>query len=364
MKHLTVKSHLPPKRKLLALGAAAALSLSLSACVGGSSDDDTENASASSACPWEADESVTAKVRIGYQKIPNGDVVVKDQKILEHCLPNATIEWSNFASGGDVVQAFGGKSLDIGLAGSSPSTKALSAPLNLPVSVIWVHDVIGTAESLVVRDGAASDIAGLKGKTIATPFGSTAHFSLLQAIADAGEDAKDYKLINSEPEQIAPAWSRGDVDAAWIWDPTLSELTKDKGEVILSSEDTAKAGKPTFDLAIASNDFIAKNPAVLETWAKAQDFAVKQIRDEPAKAAESVAVEVGVSTAEAQKLFGGFVFLDASEQIGPDYLGGKLGKDLFTTAGFLLTQDGIAKVADESVYADGVDKAPAEAAAK
>lgn len=350
------------KQQLLALGAATALALTLSAC-GVGEDDDIKKASAS-ACPWEADESVDLTVRIGYQKIPNGDVVVKDQKILENCLPNATIEWSNFASGGDVVQAFGGKSLDIGLAGSSPSTKALSAPLNLPVSVIWIHDVIGTAESLIVRDGAATDIAGLKGKTIATPFGSTAHFSLLQAIADAGEDASEYKLINSEPEQIAPAWGRGDIDAAWIWDPTQSELLKDKGEVILSSEDTAKAGKPTFDLAIASNDFIAKNPKVLAAWAKAQDHAVKQIKDDPKKAAESVAVEVGVSVAEAEKQFAGFVFLDAAQQVGDDYLGGKLGKDLFTTAGFLLTQDGIASVADESVYAAGVDKAPAEAAAQ
>lgn len=349
------------KRALGAVGIAAALALSLTACVGGSSDDDV---SADSACPWKADESVTATVRIGYQKIPNGDVVVKDQKILENCLPNATIKWSNFASGGDVVQAFGGKSLDIGLAGSSPSTKALSAPLNLPVSVVWIHDVIGTAESLVVRDGAATDIQGLKGKTIATPFGSTAHFSLLQAIADAGEKATDYKLINSEPEQIAPAWGRGDVDAAWVWDPTLSQLVKDKGEIILSSEDTAKAGKPTFDLALASNDFIAKNPEVLTAWTKAQDYAVKQIRNEPKKAAESVAVEVGVSTAEAEKQFAGFVYLDAKEQVAADYLGGKLGKDLFATAGFLLTQDGIAAVADESVYADGVDKAPAESANK
>jgi taurine transport system substrate-binding protein len=347
------------RTRVAAALAAVTATLGLTACgVGG----DTEQASAD-ACPFEADESVDTTVRIGYQKIPNGDVVVKDQRILENCLPNATIEWSNFASGGDVVQAFGGKSLDIGLAGSSPSTKALSAPLDLPVSVIWIHDVIGSAESLVVRDGEATDIAGLKGKTIATPFGSTAHFSLLQAITDAGEDPADYTLVNTEPEQIAPAWSRGDVDAAWIWDPTLSQLTKDGGEVILTSEDTAKAGKPTFDLAIADRTFVQENPKVLAVWAKAQDYAVKQIKDDPKKAAQSVAVELGVSAAEAERQFGGFVFLDATQQVGPDYLGGKLGQDLFATAGFLLTQDGIAKVAPESTYADGVDPGPAEAAA-
>lgn len=345
--------------KILAATAAATVTLGLGACsVGG----DSAQASASD-CPFEANQEFTGTLRLGYQKIPNGDVVVKDQRILENCLPNATVKWSNFASGGDVIQAFGGGSLDIGLAGSSPSTKALSAPLDLPVSVVWIHDVIGTAESLVVREGVdATDIAGLKGKTIATPFGSTAHFSLLQAIADAGEDASDYKLINSEPEQVAPAWGRGDVDAAWIWDPTLTELEDQGGSVILSSEDTAEAGKPTFDLALASNEFAEANPEVLEVWAKAQDHAVKQIKDEPAKAAESVAVEVGVSTEQAEKLFEGFVFLDASEQVGADYLGGKLGEDLFSTARFLLTQDGISKVEDPSVYAEGVDSSPAQAA--
>lgn len=346
------------KKTVPTLALALAAPLLLSSCVGGG-----ETEGAASDCPWEADESVTTTVRIGYQKIPNGDVVVKDQGILEDCLPNATIEWTNFPSGGDVVQAFGGSSLDIGLVGSSPATRALSAPLDLPVEVIWVHDVIGAAESLVVREGEATDIAGLVGKTIATPFGSTAHFSLLQAIADAGQDPADYDLVNAEPEQIAPAWGRGDVDAAWVWDPTLSELVADGGEVILTSEDTAAAGKPTFDLAIADTAFVEDNPAVLEAWARAQDHAVEQILDDPEKAAESVAVEVGVSTDEALAQFEGFVFLRASDQVGADYLGGKLGTDLFATAEFLLSQDGIAAVADESVYVDGVNPGPAQAAA-
>lgn len=339
------------------IGIALLAPLALSGCVGG--DDAEANADA---CPWEADESVTETVRIGYQKIPNGDVVVKDQSILENCLPNATIEWTNFASGGDVIQAFE-TSLDIGLVGSSPATRALSDPLNLDIDVIWIHDVIGAAESLVVKEGVATDIAGLKGKTIATPFGSTAHFSLLQAIADAGEDAADYDLINSEPEQIAPAWSRGDIDAAWVWDPTLSQLEDDGGEVILTSEDTAEAGKPTFDLAIARSQFVTDNPAVIEAWARAQDYAVEQIQNDPDKAAESIAVEVGVSTEEAKAQLDGFVYLRASDQVGPDYLGGKLGTDLFATAQFLLTQNSIDAVSAESVYTDGVDPAPAQAAA-
>ncbi|WP_418062263.1 ABC transporter substrate-binding protein [Pimelobacter simplex] len=342
-----------------AAGLVAALVLPLSACSLG----EDKEASASD-CPWKADSSVTGKVRIGYQKIPNGDVVVKDQRILESCLPEATIEWSNFASGGDVIQAFGGGSLDLGLAGSSPSTKALSAPLNLPVKVVWIHDVIGEAESLVVRDPKITDIKGLVGKTIATPYGSTAHYSLLQAIADAGEDPADYKLVNSEPEQIAPAWAKGDIDAAWIWDPTLSQLKKDGGTVILSSADTAAAGKPTYDLGLASTSFIEANPKVLEVWAKAQDYAIEQILTDPDKAAESVAVEVGVTPDEAKAQFAGLTYLRAVDQAKAEWLGEKLGQDLHATAQFLLTQDGIDAVAAPDVYAAGVDPSGAAAASR
>ena len=77
-------------------------------------------ASVDSECPWTPDESVTTTARIAYQKIPNADLVVKDLGLLEACMPKAKIKWSNFASGGDVVQAYGANSVDIGLMGSSP----------------------------------------------------------------------------------------------------------------------------------------------------------------------------------------------------------------------------------------------------
>lgn len=315
-------------------------------------------------CPWKADTSITSSARIAYQKIPNGDLVVKDLGLLEACMPNAKVKWSSFASGGDVVQAYGANSVDIGLMGSSPATIALSEPLNLQTSVVWIHDVIGTAESLVVRDKGVKDLKGLKGKTIAVAFGSTAHFSLLQALQDEGmEQGKDVKLVNLQPEKMPSAWQGKQIDAAWVWNPVLSELKK-TGNVVLSSEDTAKLGKPTYDLGTASNAFIQKNPEFMAQWAKAQSYAVEMIQDKPDEAAQSVAAEVGVSADEAKGLFGGYEYLPAAQQADQDHLGAKMGKDLHTTAKFLLGQGSIKKAAALDVYAAGVDATPAEEAAK
>ena len=345
----------------LAAGTAALALVALTGCV---ESGRTASGAEDTTCPWEPDDSITTTARIGYQKIPNGDLVVKDLGLLEACMPNATVQWSSFESGAQVVQAYGEPSIDIGLLGSSPATQVLSPPKSLPVKVVWIHDVIGTAESLVTRDEGVTDLEGLRGKTIAVPFGSTAHYSLLQALQDAGmSESSDVKLINLTPDKMPAAWQGEQIDAAWVWNPVLSELEQD-GSVVLSSADTAEAGKPTYDLGSATTAFIDANPEFMAQWAKAQDHAVRMIQDDPATAAQSIAAELGVSVEEAQGLFDGYEYLPAAQQADADHLGGKMATDLETTAEFLLSQGGIDAVAPARTYADGVDATPAEDASK
>ncbi|WP_278260662.1 glycine betaine ABC transporter substrate-binding protein [Nocardia sp. AG03] len=347
-------------RKVVATSAALAAVLAVTAGCVESGRGDTGAAAAS--CPFAADTSVTSTVRLGYQAIPNGDLLVKDRGLLEACLPNAKITWSQFASGADVVQAFGAGSLDIGTLGSSPATKALSAPLNLPVRVVWIHDVIGTSESLVVKDKSVTTLAGLRGKKVATPFGSTAHYSLLAAIDKAGLTGQ-VELINLQPEAIPGAWQGNQIDAAWVWDPTLSKLTGAGGTVITSSAETAAAGAPTYDVAIADTKFLADNAAFAIAWAKVQNYAVEQLRTQQADAAVSIGAQLGIAPDQVVPQLAGYQYLPASEQAGPRYLGGGFAADLTGTARFLLSQGGVTAVGSEQQYRDGIAVAPAAGAA-
>ena len=122
-------------------------------------------------------------IRIGYQTFPSGDLVVKNSRWLEEALPDYNIKWIKFDSGADVNTAFIAKELDFGALGSSPVARGLSAPLNIPYKVAFVLDVAGDNEALVARNDTGIDtIAQLKGKRVATPFASTAHYSLLAAL--------------------------------------------------------------------------------------------------------------------------------------------------------------------------------------
>ncbi|MFF2394202.1 MULTISPECIES: taurine ABC transporter substrate-binding protein [unclassified Nocardia] len=347
-----------------ALRRVVATSAALSAVVAvtaGCVESGREDTGAAASCPFAADPSVTSTVRLGFQAIPNGDLVVKDRNLLQACLPNAKITWSQFSSGADVVQAFGAGGLDIGTLGSSPATKALSAPLNLPVQVVWIHDVIGTSESLVVRDKSITSLAGLAGRKVATPFGSTSHYSLLAALDKAGLTGK-VELINLAPDAIPGAWQGNQIDAAWVWDPTLSKLTAAGGTVLTSSAETAAGGAPTFDVAIADKKFLADNAAFAKTWAKVQDYAVGQLKNQQAEAAVSIGAQLGIAPDKVVPQLAGYQYLPAAEQAGAKYLGGGFGADLAGTARFLLSQGGIAAVGTDQQYRDGISATAAAGA--
>lgn len=335
----------------------AALAGSLAGCQTAKEAQASVDAKAASgakvSCPVTPDPSVHAHVRMAYQLIPNGDLVVKNEHLLETCLPNATISWSKFDSGGDVVQAFGSNSADIGLLGSSPATKALSAPLNIPIKVVWVQDVIGTAESLVARSATVKSLQDLKGKKIGVPFGSTSHYSLVLALQQAGMSADDVTLINLSPDKILAAWKRNDIDAAWVWDPTLSQI-KQSGHTVMSSADTAKKGAATYDLSGGRAQFVDANPAFMKMWTTLEDHAVKKITSEPQQAAADIAAELGIPTAQVLPQFAGYTYLDAHEQASAPYFGGGLAKGLLSTAHFLLGQGDVDKVSPTATYTNGV----------
>ena len=147
--------------------------------------------------------------------------------------------------------------------------------MNIPYKVQWIHDVIGAAESLIVKnDAGVTDIAGLAGKKVGTPFGSTSHYSLLAALELNGVDPTSVKIIDLQPPDILAAWQRGDIDGAYVWNPTLADLKKD-GTVLITSAELAKQGKLTADLAAVTNAFAEQYPDAVQTWVDQQNKAVQ-----------------------------------------------------------------------------------------
>lgn len=348
---------------LAALAVVTLLAATLAAAACGGSDSGSTTASPSAA-------GAPAELRIGYQFIPNGDLIVKDQGWLEEALPDTKITWIKFDSGANVNTAMIAGSIDIGLAGSSPVAAGLSMPMNIAYKVPWIHDVIGAAESLVVsNDSGIKDFAGLKGKKIGTPFGSTAHYSLLAALELNSVNPQEVDIVNLEPPAILAAWQRGDIDGAYVWNPTLADLKKN-GTTLITSADLAKEGKLTADLAIVTNTFADQYPEAVQIWVEQQDRAVKLYSSDPQAAAASVGNQLNITAEVALTQMKDLIYLDASQQASADYLGtpdapGKLADNLESASQFLKTQGSVESVPPLATFQAGLaNQFAAEAAGK
>ncbi|WNI21552.1 ABC transporter substrate-binding protein [Streptomyces sp. ITFR-16] len=303
-------------------------------------------------------------IRIAYQAFPSGDLIVKEKGWLEKALPGYTVKWTKFDSGASINTAFVAGAVDLAAIGSSPVARGLSKPLNIPYQVTWVLDVAGENEALVARDGSKiSSVKDLEGHKVATPFSSTSHYSLLAALDKAGVDASKVQLLDLEPQDILAAWTRGDIDASYVWLPTLDELKK-TGKVLISSRELASAGKPTLDLGVAATSFIKAHPDVLPAWRKAQARALDLIHDDPDAASTAVGKQLGISPAEAAGQIKQGIFLKPAEQADAKWLGspghiGGLADNLHSAAQFLVDQKQIDAAPDletlrKSVYAEGL----------
>ena len=303
-------------------------------------------------------------IRIAYQAFPSGDLVVKNQGLLEKALPDYRITWTKFDSGASINTAFVARSVDIAAIGSSPVARGLSAPLNIPYQVAFVLDVAGDNEALVARNGTGiTGVAGLRGKKVATPFASTSHYSLLAALAQAGVKESEVDIVDLEPQDIQAAWSRGDLDAAYTWLPSLDEIKK-TGKVLITSRELATAGKPTLDLGVVSTAFAEAHPDAVDAWRKVEAQALDLIATDPAAAAKSVGAELNLAPADAQNQLKLGVFLKPAELSSDQWLGtpakvGKLADNLVSAAEFLKAQqkiDAVPALADvqKAIYVKGL----------
>ena len=252
------------------------------------------------------------------------------------------IDWRRFDSGPAVVSALASGDLQIGNLGSSPLAAAASR--NVPLVTFIVTAQIKGSEALVVRDG--SGINGpqdLIGKTIATPFVSTSHYSLLGALKHWNLTPQQVKVVNLSPAQITAAWKRGDIDGAFTWSPALGEIRK-TGKTLTDAAQVGQWGAPTFEVWVARKDFAEKHPDTVAKFAKVTldafaDYAAHKdswtVDSEPV---QKIAKLTGSNAADIPELLAGSTFPDAQAQQTDALLKGGTAKAIGETAKFLKEQ--------------------------
>ena len=303
-------------------------------------------------------EGLPKEVKIGYQVIPNAELLAKHQSALEKKFPDVKITWVEFDSGRDVNTAMASGNIDLGLVGSVPLATGIAN--DLPYQVYYIHDVIGDAESLVVqKDAGIQKLEDVVGKKIAVPFGSTAHFSLLMALDQAGIKPDQLSILDMQPQDILAAWLRKDIDGAFVWHPTLGKILEDQGVVLTSAKNLAEDGIVTSDVGVVQKKFAEAYPAFIKSYIQILDDSVKLYRDKPEDVTKELAGALGISEEQTKAQLEGLIWIDYAEQQDAKYLGtegkpGNFAEVLQATGKFLEEQKIIPASPDLETYQSAI----------
>jgi len=302
----------------------------------------------------EEGTNLPEEINIGYLRVPNDEKVAKTEAMFDQYFADRGIEanFLVFDSGVEANQAFASGSIDFASMGNTNAIIALSRGLD--VELIWLHEILGEIEALAVRETSnietVEDLAGMR---IATTFASTSHYSLLQVLNDAGI-ADQVELLDMQTVDIVAAWERGDIDAAYTWQPSLGRLLED-GNMLVSSEEAAEMGHKTANVLLARKGFSEQYPDLTADFIAALVEGGNLYRENPEQAAEVVADPLGISPAEALHQMEGSIWLTPEAAISNEYLGsteqaGAFSKVMKETSDFLLEQGSISDSPSQATF--------------
>ena len=230
------------------------------------------------------------KIVVGYQPfdtISYSAAVIRGKELWKKYLPAGTeVEFEAALQGSVIVNAMVADKQSIGYLGDMPAvvctTKTDIAPIKLVASLGLSPgqrcNVIMVRADAPQFASSEEAIKWLDGKTIATPKGSCADRFLRTVIQKSGVQPKE--ILNQSLEVIATNFRVKKIDAAVLWEPTVSRIGDRSGEGIARIVATGyNFEAPDAGFVAMRADFIQKHSDLALGWLKAELEAQKFIMD-------------------------------------------------------------------------------------
>lgn len=130
------------------------------------------------------------------------------------------VELVSFNSGPPAIAALTAGDVDICFLGHGASYFLLEGYAD----VIAVESLSNAEQILVRTDAGVEDVPGLRGKTLATPFGTSGENFADMVLDWYGVNRADIRLVNYDVTGAVTAFLEGKVDAVSLWAPYTTEI--------------------------------------------------------------------------------------------------------------------------------------------
>ncbi|GCF92673.1 sulfonate ABC transporter substrate-binding protein [Enterococcus florum] len=206
--------------------------------------------------------------------------------------------WFNTYS--DSLQAFNSGQIDAVCAALSDTiSPALS---DVDFKVVLINDNSAGADGIVAQLEIKS-LKDLKGKTVATEIGTIEHFFLLNALETVGLTEADIDLTNMTVENAGPAVISGQVDAASLWEPSLSYAASEGDTNLLFDSSEIPGLIP--DTLMVSGKLLKEHSDDVQKIVQAYFDGMQQYVEKPDEALGYMAKQADISVEEMKTAMAG-----------------------------------------------------------
>lgn len=249
----------------------------------------------------------TIEINIGYQSVTSqtwGALIIKNQKIYEKKLqelyPDKHIKviWHDEISGSVINTSMISNKIDIGFMGDMPLLLNMykSDTLEKYNATLIAFDgkgECGKNQSIVVpKNSAINSIEDLKGKTISTPIGSSAHFMLMKILENYNMLDK-VEIVHQDVAMASQMLSMNKTDAFAIWDPYPNYLEEE-----IQAKKVVDGVESNVDYlagVIINNNLMERDKLLVTTFIEAMQEAHEFIKNNKEEAAKIFAEESNFS---------------------------------------------------------------------
>lgn len=190
--------------------------------------------------------------------------IARYQGYIEEALKpmNVNVVWQDFESGPPMTQSLAAGMSDIGVIGDVPSVSTLSAGNSMKMVGVPASGPDAYAMLARADDKSFNSSKDMKGKKIATVFGSTGHNFTMKLLEKNGLSFDDIEFISIAAGDAEDTLTSGLCDAVVIWEPNVTRLVDTNiAKVVALGSETDLRGTNAF---IVRSEYLAEHSAVIK----------------------------------------------------------------------------------------------------
>lgn len=210
------------------------------------------------------------------------------------------VKLTGFPAGPAMLPALAAGEVDVAWMGEFPAVTGYAN--GLPLEILFMERIDATNVRLAANPAGITKLEDLKGKKLGVALGSTSHYHTLRALEQAKLKVSDLTLVNLTPANMPPAYSAGQIDAAFVWEPNVGAIERGGAKPIAN---TKSLGMITGGVWVARKAFTGGSPETVQIFLKAWDKAQKDYKAKPAEVRQYEAKRVDMSAEQFDRLVEG-----------------------------------------------------------